>query len=91
MSAHEKHVLKMAPPYDDDLIRRIEDGFSNLLGFKVQFEVTEDPALLSGFVAYIHGVVYDVSGKTQLAGIQEHLLDSMIVPPPVKMEEGDDS
>lgn len=91
MSVHEKHVLKMAPPYDDELINRIEDGFSNLLGFKVQFEVTEDPALLSGFVAFVRGVVYDVSGKTQLAGIQEHLLDSMLVPPSVKKEEDDDS
>ncbi|MGL6198997.1 MAG: F0F1 ATP synthase subunit delta [Lachnospiraceae bacterium] len=91
MSTHEKYVLKVAPPYDDDLVRRIEDGFSGLLGFKVQFEVTEDPALLCGFVAYVRGVVYDVSGKTQLGDIQEHLMDSMIVPPAVIKEEDDDS
>lgn len=91
MSTHEKHVLKMAPPYDDKLVSRIEDGFTELLGFRVQFEVTEDPALLCGFVAYVRGVVYDVSGKTQLAGIEEHLMDSMIVPAPVIKEEDDDS
>ena len=91
MSKHERHVLKIAPPYDDELIRRIEDGFTSLLGFKVQFEVTEDPTLLSGFVAYVCGVVYDVSGKTQLADIQEHLMDSMVVPPSAEKEEDDDS
>lgn len=91
MSTHEKYVLKVAPPYDNNLIHRIEDGFTGLLGFKVQFEVTEDPALLCGFVAYVCGVVYDVSGKTQLASIQEHLMDSMIVPPSVIKEEDDDS
>lgn len=90
MSTNEKHVLKIAPPYDDDLINRIEEGFSNLLGFKVRFKVTEVPALLSGFVAYVCGVVYDMSGKTQLARIQQHLLDAMIVTPLEIREEDDD-
>lgn len=90
MSTHEKHELKMAPPYDDELIRHIEDGFSRLLGFKVRFEVTEDPALFSGFVAYVRGVVYDASGKTQLSGIQKHLLDAMVARRPDAKEEDDE-
>jgi|GEM_PF-608649 len=87
MSARRSSVLKIAPPYDDALIRRIEQGFSDKLGFNVQFEVAEDASLLCGFVAYVRGTVYDVSGKTQLAGISEHLLDSVLAPPPAEVEE----
>ena len=86
----EKPVLKLAPPYDHDLVRSIEDGFSDMLGFEVRFEVVETPSLLSGFIAYVHGVVYDASGKTQLSGIQKHLLDSVLAPAPAG-EEGTDS
>ena len=89
MSTREKPVLKLAPPYDADLVRHIEEEFSSLLGFTVQFEVSEVPALLSGFIAYVHGVVYDASGKTKLAGIQKHLLDSVLMPAPAAGEEED--
>jgi len=89
MNAHGTPVLKLAPPYDDDMIRRIEQGFSNKLGFDVQFEVTEDSSLLCGFIAYVNGTVYDASGKTQLSGIREHLLNSVAVPPPAEAEEED--
>ena len=91
MSVSKSSVLKIAPPYDDGLISRIEQGFSDMLNEDVQFEVVEDPSLLSGFVAFVHGTVYDVSGKTQLTGIKEYLLDSVIVPPPVEEEEDEDS
>ena len=90
MSAREAPVLRIAPPYDDALVRRIEEGFSKKLGTPVQFKVIEDSSLLSGFVAFVHGTVYDVSGKTQLANIGEHLLDSFIVPP-AAVEEDDAS
>ena len=80
MSIRERPVLKIAPPYDADILRRIEAGFSDLLGFEVRFEVVETPSLVCGFIAYINGVVYDTSGKTQLAGIQQHLLDSVLTP-----------
>ena len=89
MSTREKPVLQLAPPYDAGLIRHIEEEFTNLLGFTVQFRVVENPALLSGFVAYIRGVVYDASGKTQLTGIQKYLLDSVLLPAPVAQEEAD--
>ena len=89
MSTREKPVLKLAPPYDADLVRHIEEEFFSLLGFAVQFEVTEAPSLLSGFIAYINGVVYDTSGKTQLNGIQKHLLDSVLMPAPAAEEEAD--
>lgn len=87
MSAHRNAVLEIAPPYDDDLIRHIEQGFSNKLGFAVRFEVNENPSLLCGFIAYVNGIVYDASGKTRLADIKEYLLDSAHVPPAVKEEE----
>ena len=90
MSTHGTPVLKLAPPYDDELIRRIERGFSLKLGTEIRFEVVEDPLLLCGFVAYLNGTVYDVSGKTQLSGISEHLLDSLFIPPPETIEDGED-
>lgn len=87
MSTLRTPVLEIAPPYDDDLIRRIEQGFSNKLGIGVCFEVNEDPSLLCGFVAYVNGMVYDASGRTRLANIKEYLLDSALVPPAAKEEE----
>jgi len=87
MSMLRTPVLKIAPPYDDDLIRRIEQGFSNRLKTEVCFEVNEDPSLLCGFVAYVNGMVFDASGKTRLADIKEYLLDSVLVPPAVKEED----
>ena len=32
-------ILRIAPPYDDALIRRIEKGFADRLGYGVQFDV----------------------------------------------------
>lgn len=87
MSTLRTPVLKIAPPYDDDLIRRIEQGFSNKLKIDVHFEVNEDPSLLCGFVAYVNGIIYDTSGKTRLADIKEYLLDSALVPPAAKEED----
>ena len=89
MITREKPLLKLAPPYDAELVGHIEAEFSGLLGFNVQFEVVETPNLLSGFVAYINGVVYDTSGKTQLSGIQKHLLDSVLLPVPTAGEESE--
>ena len=91
MNVHGIPVLKLAPPYDNELIRRIEHGFSDKLGFNVQFEVIEDPSLLCGFIAYVSGTVYDVSGKTQLSGIKEHLVDSVLAPQAILAEEEDNS
>ena len=91
MSSRRRPILEMAPPYDDSLIRRVEEGFSSLLGFEVHFEVLETPGLLSGFIAYINGVVYDMSGKTQLANLQKHLLDSVLASTPQRKEEGDEA
>ena len=91
MSVHEMPILKIAPPYDGELIRRMEEGFSGLLGFPVRFEVIDAPALLSGFIAYVQGVVYDMSGRTQLANIQQHLLDAVITPAHAVPEGGDEA
>ena len=91
MNAHGNPVLRLAPPYDDDLIRRIEQGFSKKLGFDVQFEVIEDASLLCGFVAYVSGTVYDASGKTQLDGVKEHVVDSVLAPQITDAEEEDNS
>lgn len=87
MSTFKTPVLEIAPPYDDDLIRRIEKGFSDKLGIDVHFEVSANPSLLCGFIAYVNGVLYDVSGKTRLADIKEYLLDSALVPPETNKEE----
>lgn len=87
MSMRRTPVLEIAPPYDDDLIRRIEQGFSDRLGTEVRFAVNERPELLCGFVAYVNGIVYDVSGRTRLADIKEYLLDLALVPPAAKEED----
>ena len=89
MSEGKTHILKIAPPYDDDLVRRIEQGFSKKLGYDVRFEVTEDHTLLCGFIAFVSGTVYDVSGKTQMLDIKEHLIDLVIVPPSTSKAEED--
>jgi len=87
MSVLRTPVLKIAPPYDDDLIRRIEQGFSDRFKTDVCFEVNEDPSLLCGFVAYVNGMVFDASGKTRLTDIKEYLIDSVLVPPTEKEED----
>lgn len=87
MSTLRTPVLEIAPPYDDDLIHRIEQGFSDKLGTCVSFEVNENPSLLCGFIAYVNGIVYDASGKTRLADIKEYLLDLALVPPAAKEED----
>lgn len=80
-------ILRIAPPYDDALLRRIEKGFADMLGYGIQFDVREDPSLLCGFIAYIRGTVYDVSGKTQLVGVSAHLVEAMNAPPPPPEED----
>ena len=87
MSARSNAVLEIALPYNDDLIRRIEQGFSRKLGFDVQFDIVETPSLLNGFIAYIGGIVYDASGRTLLNDMKKHLLDSVLTPP---VREDDD-
>ena len=88
MSARVNAVLEIAPPYDDNLIRSIEQGFTARLGFEVRFDIVEAPLLLSGFIAYVDGTVYDSSGKTLLSDMKKHLLDSVLVPPaPVKEDD----
>ena len=90
MSLRKAPVLKIAPPYDDELVRRIEQGFSDKLGSDIHFRVEEDPSLLCGFIAYADGTVYDVSGLTQLSEIKEYLMDLAVVHPP-QAEEADDA
>lgn len=80
-------ILRIAPPYDDALIRRIKKGFADRLGYGVQFDVREDPTLLCGFIAYIRGTVYDASGKTQLMGVSAYLVDAMNAPAHVPEQE----
>lgn len=87
MSTLIKPVLEIAPPYDNELIRHIEQEFSNQLSIDVHFKVNENPSLLCGFVAYVNGIVYDASGKNLLGDLKEYLLDSLFVPPEVKEEE----
>jgi len=89
MNAHGTPVLRLAPPYDGELIHRIEQGFSDKLGFDVKFKIIEDSSLLCGFVAYVSGIVYDISAKTQLDALKNHLMDSITAPAENYTEEGD--
>ncbi|MFV0528361.1 MAG: F0F1 ATP synthase subunit delta [Lachnospiraceae bacterium] len=73
-------VLKIAPPYDQAMIRYIEQEFEKRLHTAVRFEVIEDSSLLCGFIAYIQGVIYDVSGKKRLTDINAYILNSLLIP-----------
>jgi F-type H+-transporting ATPase subunit delta len=66
-------VLKIAPPFADADIKRIERGFEKLLGHEVILHVEQDPSLIGGFFAYADDKVYDASMRTQLNKIRGEL------------------
>lgn len=71
----ETGTVRIAPPYDENLIRKLEAGFSRLLDRPVDLTAEEDPALLGGFVAYVDGKVYDASMQTGLTDLLQALED----------------
>ena len=68
-------TVRLAQPYDEQLISSIQKGMEGLLGQKVELEIIEDEALLGGFCIFADGKVYDASLKTQLQEMQRRLSD----------------
>jgi F0F1-type ATP synthase delta subunit len=65
----ERPVLIIAPPYDEETVRRIRRGFADRLGEEPDFEIMEDKKLLGGFVAIFNDKVYDASFSSRLFDI----------------------
>lgn len=68
-------TVRIAQPYDEQLITSIRQGMEKLLGQKVELEIIEDETLLGGFCIFADGKVYDASLKTQLQQMQRCLSD----------------
>jgi F0F1-type ATP synthase delta subunit len=68
-------TVRIAQPYDEQLISSIQQGMEKLLGQKAELEIIEDEALLGGFCIFADGKVYDASLKTQLQEMQRRLSD----------------
>ena len=68
-------TVRIAQPYDEQLISSIQQGMEKLLGQKAELEIIEDGALLGGFCIFADGKVYDASLKTQLQEMQRRLSD----------------
>lgn len=88
-------VVKIAPPYDDALIAKINAGASRLVGRNVRLRVKEDESLLGGFVLYLDGKIYDVSCKAQLEQMRKAMLcdkafDDMCAGEPQRGEQQSD-
>lgn len=73
----QEAILKLAPPYDQEELDLIIQGFEQKLGKPVQFHVVEDPSLIGGFSAQIDGKVYDFSFATQLRELHHQLLEHL--------------
>lgn len=68
-------TVRVAPPYDEELIKTIKDGMEKLLGREASFKIIEDETLLGGFCIFADGKVYDASLRTQLEQMQRALSD----------------
>lgn len=62
--------LTIAPGVD---VGQVQAHFTALLGYRVTFDVTEDPSLIGGFTAEVGGKLYDASLRTQLTQLEQHL------------------
>lgn len=72
----KRGTLKIAPPYDDELVNIISEGFRDLLGQPVEFDVVEDENLIGGFLVIVDGVIYDAGLKQQLERTRGKLKES---------------
>ncbi len=68
-------TVRIAPPYDEKLLKAIRKGMEKLLHREVDLKIIEDEALLGGFCIFADGKVYDASLKTQLEEMRRGLAD----------------
>lgn len=73
-----KGRLVCAAEFTPDEISAIAEKFDKLFDAKIDFEVRVDPSLISGFVATVNNMVYDLSAKSYLDRMQEYVGDHSI-------------
>lgn len=73
-----KGKLVCAAEFTPDEISAITEKFDKLFDAKIEFEVRVDPTLISGFVATVNNMVYDLSAKSYLDRMQEYIGDQTI-------------
>ena len=56
----------------------INGKFDKLFDAKIDFDITVEPSLISGFVATVNNMVYDFSAKSYLDRMQEYIGDNSI-------------
>lgn len=59
-------ILKVAGPFPERELHKVQNGFEQLLNKKINFDVIVDDSLIGGFAAFIDGKVYDASVLAQL-------------------------
>ena len=71
-----KAVLMVTSPYDDKVVKLIEERFTEMTGDKIIFEIRADDSLIGGFKAFINGQIYDASVASRIAGMNKFLAES---------------
>lgn len=73
-----KGKLVCATEFTPDEISAITGKFDKLFDAKIDFDITVEPSLISGFVATVNNMVYDLSAKSYLDRMQEYIGDNSI-------------
>jgi len=71
-----KGKLVCATEFTPDELSAITEKFNKLFDAKIDFDITVDPSLISGFVATVNNMVYDLSAKSYLDRMQEYIGDN---------------
>lgn len=66
-------ILKIAPPYSQEEIDMISEGFEKLLGHPVSLKIEDDKELIGGFCAFADGKIYDMSIRARLMDMRRKL------------------
>lgn len=73
-----KGKLVCATEFTPDELSVIIKKFNKLFDAEIDFDITVDPSLISGFVATVNNMVYDLSAKSYLDRMQEYIGDNSI-------------
>ena len=73
-----KGKLVCATEFTPDEISAINEKFNKLFDAEIDFEVSIDQALISGFVATVNNMVYDLSAKSYLDRMQDYIGENTV-------------
>ncbi|MEG0702216.1 MAG: F0F1 ATP synthase subunit alpha [Christensenella sp.] len=82
-----KGKLVCATEFTTDEISAIKEKFNKLFDTKIEFDIEVDHALLSGFVATVNNMIYDLSAKSYLDRMQEYIGDNAVQANTENMED----